>query len=137
MLVLALADPEQNLRIMFPKINFQRNERKALRRRPDLAPADLRTMKQQFSRTFRLMIQTIGFKIFLNIAVDEPNFVIFYLRIRLGKRTASLTQALYLASDQNDAALIRIKNLVVMTRLAVLADDPDIWVDILIFLLIF
>lgn len=137
MLVLALADPEQNLRIMFPKINFQRNERKALRRRPDLAPADLRTMKQQFSRTFRLMIQAIGFKILLNIAVDEPNFVIFYLRIRLGKRTASLTQALYLASDQNDAALIRIKNLVVMTRLAVLADDPDIWVDILIFLLIF
>lgn len=137
MLVLALADPEQNLRIMFPKINFQRNERKALRRRPDLAPADLRTMKQQFSRTFRLMIQAIGFKIFLNIAVDEPNFVIFYLRIRLGKRTASLTQALYLASDQNDAALIRIKNLVVMTRLAVLADDPDIRVDILIFLLIF
>jgi len=136
MLMFSLTNTQQHFGIMLPKINFQRNERKSFCCRSHFTPPDLRTVEQKFPCTFRFMIEPIGLKVLLNIAVDKPDLTIFDLRIGLCKRAAAFAQALHFASDQNDAALIRIKNFVIMSGLAVLANDLDIWINILIFLLI-
>lgn len=90
-------------------------------------------MKQQLSGPFRLVIQTIRFQIFLNVAAEEPDFVIFGLCVSLRKRTASLTQTLDFTSNEDDSALDGVKDLVIMPGFSVLANDFYVGLDVLLF----
>lgn len=133
-LLFSLADSKEYFRIMLSEIDPQRNKGKALCRRPRQTATNFRTMKQQLARPFRLVVQTIRFQVFLNIATNEPNFIVFRFRVRFGQRTASFAQALYFTSDKYDATLDGIEDFVIVPGLSILTDNFNVWIGVLLFL---
>ena len=80
-------------------------------------------MEKQLAWSLGFVVQPVRFDVLLNVTAQQPDLAVFDLGVRFGQRTAPFTQAFHLAAHQDDAALERVEDDVVVPRFAVLADD--------------
>lgn len=79
-------------------------------------------MDQQLTRTFRLVVPNCRLRILSNIAAHQPQCLTLYPSISFIELAFTVAKTLHFATEQHDATLDRVHNLVLVTRLAVVAD---------------
>jgi hypothetical protein len=123
-LLLSLAESHQDFGPAPREIHLQGYQGKSFLAGLIGESSDFTAMQQQFSRAAWIVVEAVGFHVLLDVATEQPEFVAAQAAVGLGQRNGPGAQALHLAADEHDPALERLQHQVVMSRLAVLRDDP-------------
>ena len=98
----------------------------------DQKPINLSTVQQQFAFPQRFVISKAARQVFRDMAIDEPGFAAANLRERLAQSTFSLAERLYFSADEHDSGFEAVEQLVVVRGRAILRNNLDAGVLILI-----
>lgn len=86
--------------------------------------ADLAAVQEQLAVTLGLVIELVGLRVFGNVAADEPHLARLHAGVRFFERDFAVAQAFHFAADEHDAAFQSVEHFVLVTRAAVLSDQP-------------
>ena len=122
-LLFAATDAQHHFGQSSLEVHFERNERESFFLSPVGESFDLAAVHQQFSWPAGGVIESVGLEVLGNIAAQQPHFVVLHLGVGFFQRHVAGAQTLHLAAHQNNAALQRVENQVVMAGFAVLRND--------------
>lgn len=105
------------------QVNLQRNERKSLSLRLKPQFAHLFSMNQEFAHAFGFMIESVTELVRRDICPDKPELVLKNSPVGAGERNLAVTHRFNLGSRQDNTALDGIEYGIIMTSLAVLAEN--------------
>lgn len=115
-----------------PEINLGRDDGHALLLSLNDEPVNLSSVQEQLSFPQRVMIPGAARQIFGYVAIDQPSFASTNFGECFAKRTLPFPESLDLSTDQNDSGLEAVQELVVVGGAAVLRNNLDSGVLILI-----
>lgn len=119
----SFANADQDLSLSsIVEVDLERDERQASFLNTALDEINLLALHEQLAVSSALKGKVRGEGVRLDVSVVQPQFVVHHSTVGVCKRSATKKERFDLASGQHDASLVRVEDLIVKGRPAVLND---------------
>lgn len=121
-LQLAFAHADQNFHDAVFPIHRQRHERAAFHGRQFEKFADFALVEKQLARCFRDVTKNVGLRVFTDVRVVEPDFVLLHARERVADLGFAGAKRLDLRAPEHEAGFERFRNEKIAAGLGIVED---------------